>query len=157
MNFTKACFICCLLYPSIHSMSRGYIVFVFFLMCVCPCVLCVCVCVCVRVCVRVCVCQLFSVTNFSGTTTPGVMKFNAYVAYSEFYSGKENWPASAYSSPIICPFFVLSKINVLYDSLYCGKGNWYAPSHSSINYPFFFSPIIFLSNLFYILYLGFWV
>ena len=49
------------------------------------------------------------VEDFSGTTTPRILKFGTNVGYDLLYCVKENQHAAAYHS-FICPFFFLSNI-----------------------------------------------
>ena len=86
-------FYCFFLYPGIWSM-KGYIVFVFSVN--------VCVCVCVHACEL-----LFFVKDFSGTTTPRILKFGTNVGYDKLYCIKENQPPPAYHSLYLSIFLSL--------------------------------------------------
>ena len=82
------------LYPW-HTKYEGYIVFVSTEN------MCVCVCVCKlfsHQISRVCVCKLFFPSDFSGTTSPRILKFGTNVGYGKLYCVKENQPPPAYHS-----------------------------------------------------------
>ena len=99
-------------------------------------------CVCVCGWVRGFVCKLFFfVKDFSGTTTPRILKFGTNVWYNLLYCVRENQPPVLIIA-IICPFFFLSNKNSVTDfsasmrakvfkfcihlesgQVYCGKEN----------------------------------
>ena len=50
------------------------------------------------------------VNDFSGTTSPMILKFGTNIGYDLLYCAQENQPSAAYHT-FICPFFFLSNKN----------------------------------------------
>ena len=63
-----------------------------------------CVCVCLSV-------NFFFVRNFSGTTTPKILKFGTNIGYDSLYCGKENWPTPVFSSIYLSIFLFLQCVS----------------------------------------------